>query len=335
MFVWFWVGVPFLSVVFGNVWATMSPWDTLARLFAIGDEPAREYPKSWGMWPALVPLAAFLLLELVLPNGSEPRVLAVALVAYTVVTLAGMARYGRATWNRVGEGFAVYFGLLARIAPLGRDAEGRVVLRPPLAGLPEVEPCPGLVAFVMTLIGSTSYDGFSGSSAWVSLTRDLSGAALTIARGAGLLAGVLVASGAYTLSMSAASAVGNVHWHVLAVRFAHTLVPIAFAYAAAHYVSLLLLEGQAGISLLSDPFGAGWNLFGTATREVNFRLLSSNAIWYAQVVFIVAGHVGGVTLAHDRAIGEFPPARALRTQYAFLGVMVLFTVGGLFILSAR
>jgi hypothetical protein len=31
-----------------------------------------------------------------------------------------------------------------------------------------------------------------------------------------------------------------------------------------HYVSLLLTAGQFIIPLVSDPFGWGWNLFGTA-----------------------------------------------------------------------
>jgi len=53
-----------------------------------------------------------------------------------------------------------------------------------------------------------------------------------------------------------------------ALAFAHSLVPIAFAYSVAHYFSLLVLEGQGIISLISDPFGFGWDLFGTADRDV-------------------------------------------------------------------
>jgi len=43
-----------------------------------------------------------------------------------------------------------------------------------------------------------------------------------------------------------------------------TLVPIAVAYHLSHYFSLLLTAGQFVIPLASDPFGFGWNLFGTA-----------------------------------------------------------------------
>ncbi|MBI4261084.1 MAG: hypothetical protein HY658_11015 [Actinobacteria bacterium] len=117
------------------------------------------------------------------------------------------------------------------------------------------------------------------------------------------------------------------------MRFVHGIVPIAFAYVVAHYFSLLAIEGQLGIRALSDPFAEGWNLLGTAGFSPNQGILTANAIWYVQVGAIVLGHIGGVTLAHDRAIAAFPSDRALRTQYALLVVMVMFTVAGLLILS--
>jgi hypothetical protein len=44
--------------------------------------------------------------------------------------------------------------------------------------------------------------------------------------------------------------------------------------------------------------------------------------------------VAGLAVAHDRAVGLFPDARlALRSQYAMLVLMVLYTVGGLKLLS--
>jgi hypothetical protein len=133
--------------------------------------------------------------------------------------------------------------------------------------------------------------------------------------------------------MWAAGGITGERWHVPAVRFAHSLVPIAFAYVVAHYFSFLLIEGQIGIVALSDPFGRGWNLFGTADHLIDIALLSATTIWYVQVLAIVTGHVGGVILAHDRAIAAYPPGVAIRTQYALLAVMIVFTASGLLILS--
>jgi hypothetical protein len=333
IFVWFWVGLAFVHALLGNWWATLSPWDTLARFLGIGHRSRREIPKAWGLWPATLLLLGFLWMELVYPFSASPRSLAVAIGVYTVITLSGMAVFGRETWNRHGEAFAVYFGFLARMAPVARRQDGRVVLRPPLAGLPGIEPRPGLVAFVMVIIGSTTFDGFAGTQLWARWTRDLTLAGQVAAGTAGLVIVVGLVAVAYSLSMLAASAAARTPWHPLAVRFVHSLVPIAFAYVTAHYFSFLFLEGQAGIALASDPFGFGWNLFGTAGYAINFALLSAVAVWYVQVAAIVSGHVAGVVLAHDRAMAAFRPGVAARTQYALLAVMVMFTVGGLVILS--
>ena len=335
VYVVFWVGLAFAHALLGNWWATLSPWDSIARFLAIGERPRREYPKSWGVWPAAILLLGFLFLELIVPDRGSPRVVGWAIGAYTAITMGGMAVFGRETWNRHGEAFAVYFGLLSRIAPLGRAEDGRVVVRPFLAGLPSLDPRPGLVAIGMIAIGSTTFDGFAGTELWLQWTEGLTPVASVAAHTTGLLATIVLAACIYALSMLAASRVARTPWHPLSVRFIHSLIPIAFAYVAAHYFSLLLLEGQTAIALASDPFGLGWNLFGTVDLEVNFALLSANAIWYFQVGVIVLGHIAGVVLAHDRALASYPAAIAVRTQYALLGVMVLFTMSGLAILSGE
>jgi hypothetical protein len=333
VFVWFWVGMAFVHALFGNWWVTLSPWDTVARFLGIGDRPRRAYPLAWGKWPAAILMFGFVWLELVYPFAASPRTLAVAIGVYSTITLVGMMVFGRAAWNRNGEAFAVYFGLLSLLAPVTRRDDGTVTLRPLLGGLPSLRPQPGLVAFVMVLIGSTTFDGFSGSTIWDRWTAGLSTVPAALAGTAGLLGVIGLVASAYALAMTAASAVARIPWHPLSVRFVHSLVPIAFAYAVAHYFSFLVLEGQGGIPLLSDPFGAGWDLFGTADYAINFALLSAVAIWYVQVAAIVIGHIAGVVLAHDRSIAAFRDGRALRTQYALLAIMVMFTVGGLLILS--
>ena len=333
LFVWFWVGLSFACALFGNLWRTLSPFDTLARMLGIADRTERPYPKRWGLWPAALLLLGFVWLELVAPFNSIPVWLGVLITAYTLVTLSGMARYGRETWQEHGEAFAVYFDLLSRIAPCARDDEGRVALRPLLSGLPPLQVQPGVVAFVMVILGSTTWDGFTRSSLWRNATRTLTVEPLALVATIGLVVAVLLVTGAYALAMWSASKItGRPTW-VLAVRFAHTLVPIAFAYVVAHYFSLLLIEGQLGIIRISDPFGLNWDLFGTTGWFVDQTVISPITIWYVQLGAIVAGHVGGVVLAHDRAIAMFDKEIAIRTQYALLAVMVVFTTIGLLILS--
>jgi hypothetical protein len=129
----------------------------------------------------------------------------------------------------------------------------------------------------------------------------------------------------------------------LRVAFAHTLIPIAFAYLVAHYFSLFVFQEQAQLTyLLSDPLGTTTtDLFGTnngflgiATGGVDYNVLSANAIWYVQVGALVIGHVVGLVLAHDRATALWGDYRqAARSQYWMLAVMVAFTCFGLYLLS--
>ena len=88
----------------------------------------------------------------------------------------------------------------------------------------------------------------------------------------------------------------------VARSFALTLVPIAIGYHVAHYLVFLLVQGQYIIPLLSDPFGRGWNLFGTAGYRVDIALAGARFAWYTAVGAIVTGHVLAVYLAHVRAI---------------------------------
>jgi hypothetical protein len=151
--------------------------------------------------------------------------------------------------------------------------------------------------------------------------------------------GILVVCGVvaafYRLGIDGAESVGGgLGAARLRAAFVHTLVPIALAYVAAHYFTFLVFEGQAIKYLASDPLGSGWDLFGTASSAIDYSLLSQTAAWYVQVGFVVAGHVAGLALAHDRALALYPSARtAVRSQYWMLGVMVGFTTLALWLLA--
>ena len=111
-------------------------------------------------------------------------------------------------------------------------------------------------------------------------------------------------------------------------------MPIAVADQVAHCYTLLLVQGQAFVARLSDPFGWGWNLFGTVGFQPRYDLVGAGFVWYSQVALIVVGHVIAVYLAHLislRLLGD--PRRALLSQIPMLVLMVLYTVCSLWILA--
>jgi hypothetical protein len=98
---------------------------------------------------------------------------------------------------------------------------------------------------------------------------------------------------------------------------------------------LLVTQGQATAYLISDPMGTGANLFGTASFRIDYGLFSAALIWYVQVGALVAGHVSGLALAHDRALVLYGDSEAAgQSQRWMLVVMVTFTCLGLWLLSA-
>ena len=102
----------------------------------------------------------------------------------------------------------------------------------------------------------------------------------------------------------------------LRTGFAHTLIPIAFAYLVAHYFSLFVFQEQAQFTyLLSDPLGtATTDLFGTASG--GHRLHGDQR----QRDLVRAGRRPGDRprgrphprpRPRDRLLGRLPPGRAL------------------------
>lgn len=357
VFVWviFWLGLVPIVVLFGNLWSLLNPWRAAAdavswawRRLGRSWDPSTEYPAWLGRWPAAALLLAFATLELAWPRSAEPRTLALAIVIYSWITWAGMLIYGRRQWLDNGEAFAIYFGLLSRISPFAvRETDGRrrVVVRAPLSGLALGDTHRGTVAFVSVMLGSVAFDGLTRSTWWTdrlygieakyivqSPTKaDLAHLGFNLL---GLFAAVAVIATAYALAVLAAKAIGQIDGP-LAGDFVGSLVPIALAYLIAHYFTLLVEVGQDFVYLASDPFGKGWDLFGTAGFEPNRIVFGPNTVWYVQVGVLVTGHVLGLVLAHDRAIALFSSARtAVRTQYAMLALMVLYTCTGLWLLSS-
>lgn len=343
VYIVFWVGLLFMSGLVGDLRRVLSPLDTLAAIgqrlrprqrrgrLTAGDDG--EVAADRGYWPAAAGLLVFVWVELVYPDRAQPRPLFALVTAYSVVMLAAAARWGRG-WLRRGEAFAALFGVLAHMAPLVRDDDGRLRLRLPVVGLAGLVCRPGLEALVLIALGSTTFDGVTRTQFWMEATTDLAGVSQTMADTAGLLCCIGLVAIAYITAMRVGA--GLVGYErspdELRAAFVHSLVPIVLAYAVAHYFSLFVLEGQGSIALASDPFGRGWDLFGTATRTTDFTLVSPTFIAIVQSGAIVLGHVAGVVLAHDRALALFARREATRSQYPLLAVMVLFTVSGLFLL---
>ncbi len=359
VFVTVWIGFPVLSALFGDLFRPFNPWRAIGRasggLFRLLTRQAPHrlpYPQWLGRWPAVAGLFAFAWLELVYGASSgntpalDPHSTAVAALVYSGITLATMALFGTEAWSRRGETFSVYFNMFSQLSPL-ELRDGQLGVRRPLSGAPRWKIVPGSVALVVAAIAVTSFDGAQEGALRETINDTFerlvdAGASLVTALRTTetlyMLLAFVVLGLVYLIGVRGMRTVrGAPSLRELRNGFAHTLIPIAFAYLLAHYFSLLVFQEQAQFTyLLSDPLGTGTtDLFGTAGSGVDYGVLGANAIWYVQVGALVVGHVAGLVLAHDRAIAYWGDYRdASRSQYWMLAVMVLFTCFGLFLLSS-
>jgi hypothetical protein len=357
IYVLFWVGIPVASVLFGDVFRALSPWRSCARAIGALVRAARKgrshaplvrYPSWLGMWPSVATIVGFAWLELVyIPaDRDRPSTLAALSLGYFLAMLAGMALFGVEQWSGRADGFGTYFNLLSRLSAVFRDEDGFLSLRRPLSGITNLEIRSGTVALICTIIGTTTFDGFSNGGVWRNLEPKLAELfselgfnqtpAQELAYSVGLVFCICLIRAIYRAGIAGVRSVGpRYDTRQLTHAFAHTLVPIGFAYLVAHYFSFLIWQSQAMVYLASDPLGNGANLFGTNGYQIDYHIISYSAIWYVQVAALIGGHVAGLTLAHDRALVMYrDPEEAVRSQYWMLAVMVAFTSFGLWLLSS-
>jgi hypothetical protein len=373
-----WVGLPIVAVLLGNPWPSLSPFRSLfglleriARLAGLDRLDAGiAYPDGLARWPAVALLFGALWCELVLPDSQAPLLVANLLLGYTLLTLLGMATFGRVAWLRNAELFEVLLGWFGRVGPLGRRvvdpsacegcAEGcnpdrcvdcpecavaaepperRPELRPWFAGLTEVRGAGWSdAAFIVLALAGVTYDGLSETAFWGGLLNPIFVALFEVL---GALNTVyLVQTGGLLviwLLFLAAFAVGA--WLTRALhdpgRATAPLGTTAGAYAAT------LLPIAAGyliahyLTLVVQ--GLLWlpellaNPLSTVAPLLDWIPIS--AVWYLSVGAIVLGHIGAVVLAHRHALRE-AANRPVLAGLPLVLLMVGYTVLSLWIIAA-
>ena len=364
--VW-WVGLAYVSGLLGDLWALINPWrsvfESIEWLFAklmanrsLGLN--RNYPEKLGNWPAALLFAWFIWAELIWMSSDTPASISQMVITYSVITWAGMLVFGCRTWLRNGEVFTVIFGLLARFAPTEYIAErGEWNLRPWAVGLlPDKALSVPLTVFVLLMLSSVTFDGLLATPLWgeiaqwmlvsdlvrpfILLLQDITGNAIAAISTIALIVFLVVFQLLYlafsTLMYLSTPARARADLTIgeVARLFVLSLIPIALAYHLAHYLSFLLIVGQYMIPLSSDPFGFGWDLFGTKIYFPDIAIVNAKFVWITSVIAVVTGHIIAVWLAHVVALRRFgESAAALRSQIPMLFLMVGYTMLSLWILA--
>jgi hypothetical protein len=349
LLVWvdFWVGLGIVSWVVGDVWELVSPLNIAGRALDRGlgrrDVVPLRYPEPLGQWPAIALLLVWSWMELIWQPAKDPRTLSLILLAYAIATLVGVALFGAESWFGNVELFSVFARTLSRFSPLElrpfvpeewastTPEERSARLRRYGAGLRRDPQLPaGGGAFVLTTLATVVFDGWSQTDRFGSLQQwfyerwTFLAQHVDVLQTMSLIAVVALFVGAYLL----------VTRHE-ARLLAPTLIPIAAVYFAAHYFAYLLIAGQDTLAVLVDPFGHSWNPFGWGEYELWKGVAPAGLIWWIQILLIVCGHVAAVFAAHRLALKRRTVRGALIAQAPVVGLMVVYTVAGLWVLAQQ
>lgn len=363
----FWVlfllGFGYLSALLGDLYALLNPLQQIARGIArIWPSYARgriRYSALLAYWPALAFYMTLIWFELF--AHTTPLLLSKLLMAWTAISLLGVWLIGAEMWFRYCDFLAVFMRQIARIGVFdyrpatGADEHGRVFLRAPFSGLLQTRAeHASLLVFVLFMLSSTAFDGLRATIPWYKLFWTDQTGLLTplvgkppiyafaqlrpwylLYESAWMLLSPFIYLTVYLCFVALAKLItrSRLSLQQLALAFAFSLLPIAMVYNVTHYYTLIFTQGVKIISLLSDPFGWGWNLFGTAQLLRAPILPSMSVVWHTQVGLILFGHIVSVYIAHVEALRLFPTrGRAIASQLPMLILMMLFTIAGLWIL---
>jgi len=329
LLVWvgWWAGFTMSTYLVGSAWPALNPWRTLAdRLPSLES----SYPERLGAWPSVVGLLALIWIEVVSPVADEPRTLAAVVAGYTGVTLLGAFTYGPDRWFRTVDPVARVFRHYGRLAPLARE-NGSIKLRLPGTALAETRLIDGFdeVGFVIALVWATTYDGFVATPAWESAATPVVEAGvpplalylLVLAGGYLLFVGVYLLGTRYSRRLAGT----YLSTATLARRFAPPLLAIAAGYHLAHYLGYFLTLAPSLATTAATPL--------TLRATVPVLVLPG---WFDAVglATVLLGHVLAIWAAHAVAFDSFPGRlQAIRSQYPYTVVMILYTISSLFIVS--
>lgn len=105
------------------------------------------------------------------------------------------------------------------------------------------------------------------------------------------------------------------------------LLPLTAGLFLGYALPRLLVDMQNVVALSSDPFGRGWDLFGTLGLGLNEQPIGAGVAGWFRLGFLAAGAMGSIVVLYRRVLllGR-RPARPVAAP--LLGFVVLAALGG-------
>ena len=341
-FVWvvWWGGFIWLHILFGDSWNFVNPWKNIFELIKFDEKPLRQYPDKLKSWPAFGFFLIFAWIELVYPTPAHPQFLGNIIFVYSIIVLAGMRVFGKNKWLDNCEPFTVFFNFVSSFSATRVASDGKILLRPIASGLLDARYRFDQLCFLILILSVVSFDGLISTLFWYDVIGiDAFGGSgrydVIYVNTAGIIVSFLAFFSIFYsfVAISRAITKTDITTLDLAQKFVPALLPISIVYHLAHYSAYFFLNGQLIIKLISDPFGFGWDIFGTSSYEI-VRTIDFILLWNYQVAVIVIGHILSVYIAHRISLRVFKDGKkSIMSQAPILLLMVGYTILGLWLLS--
>ncbi|MGC5327499.1 4Fe-4S binding protein [Brevibacillus sp. SYSU BS000544] len=192
-------------------------------------------------------------------------------------------------------------------------------------------------ALILIMLAMTSFHGLTMTPVWYTFTdwiEQLLGINYTMAFTIGMAVSLVVVWLYYYLTIYLTHIVMKKIKTLkeIFIKQAYSLLPIALFYHLAHNLMHFSMEGGKVFSVISDPFGFGWNLFGTRDLGIG-PLLSMEAIWLWQVVFVLVGHVWSLIISHKVAAVTYGENRSFKDELPMVIAMIVYSVISLYLIA--
>lgn len=350
--VW-WIGLFLLQGLIGDIWRWLNPWTGLyALIFGSSDEtPILKLPHSFEQWPACAIFLLFGVFYLADPAPSDPHHLAEIVLGYWVFTFVALIIFGAKTWFLQGEIFTILFGLISRLSLVQISNTLRIGF-PGWALLSRPKFTLSASFICMALLGLGSFDGLNETFWWLGVLGvnplEFPGKSAIINETViGLVISNVALMGLFCfcvwlglLFANRGTPVGNkIGFKTAIICFAPALLPIAFGYHFAHFLTSLLVSGQYLLIALADPFSTGANYLGLSNFQVTTGFFADQdivrQIWLTQAGVVVASHILAVMLTHITAAELFTgKGKTIIGETPLSIFMILYTLFGLWLLAA-
>lgn len=360
LYIWtvWWVGLMVMQGLLGNIWHWINPWSGMYRLLK-GLRSVRQplivinefKTKKIGAWPAVFLFALFFSFALVDPAPDDPGRLAIIVATYWSATMIAMLLFGEQWWLNCGEFVTIAMRRFAQLAPLNVKNNSLYLGGPGWSAYTQPTYSVSTAIFVLVMLGCGSFDGLNETFWWLGLIGvnplEFPGRSAIVVQSS---LGLVLSNGALIVLFGGCVYIGmwmlGIRGYTQQVKFTHAfshlaiaMLPIAFAYHIAHFLTAFLVNIQYTLAATSDPLGRGMDLLGLGNYYVTTGFLNTHHtvefIWLTQAAVVVVGHIISVNMAHGIAVRLFGNSRnAAISQLPLAVFMVLYTLLGLWLLAS-